>query len=228
LQPRTGVRLKPDRAYVELATGAEARVRNEDAPLAAVFVNGGTERSVPGTWSATSEWLAQKLAPRFPELAFVEVRYRTKSWNELRSCTADAHAALAAADRPAILVGFSMGGAVAIGAASYDGVRALLGLAPWIPPQLALDAVAGKRFDVVQGAWDRSLPGLPGVAPAHSRAGFERALAVGAHGTYTLVPRGLHGVAVRRRNGGLATLPGAKRWLAPVSAALARFVHARE
>ena len=45
-----------------LARGAEARVRNPDAPLAAVLVNGGTARRVPGTWSATSEWLAERLA----------------------------------------------------------------------------------------------------------------------------------------------------------------------
>ena len=59
-----------------LPTGAEARVRNEDAACAVVLVTGGTAKRVPGTWSATSEWLAQRLAPRFPGLAFFEVRYR--------------------------------------------------------------------------------------------------------------------------------------------------------
>jgi pimeloyl-ACP methyl ester carboxylesterase len=209
--------------YLALPTGAEARVRNDDGALAAILVNGGSARRVPGTWSATSEWLAEHLATRFPEVAFVEVRYRTKSWNELGSCVADAEAALGSTRRPTILVGFSMGGAVAIGAARHDDVGAVLGLAPWIPPQLGLDTLAGMRFDVVHGGWDRRLPGIPGVNPTHSRAGFERALAAGAHGTYTLVPRGLHGVAVRARNGNLATLPGATRWIEPVSAALERF-----
>jgi hypothetical protein len=117
-----------------------------------------------------------------------------------------------------------MGGAVAIAAADDGRVGAVLGLAPWIPPELALDNLAGERFDVVQGAWDRSLPGIPGVSPSHSRAGFERALAAGATGTYTLVARGLHGVAVRSRGGTLVALPRARGWLSPVTAALERFL----
>lgn len=209
-----------------LPTGADARVRNDAGGRAAVLLNGGTVARVPGTWSATSEWLAERLAPRFPDLAFYEVRYRLKSWKELHSCIADARAALEAADRPAIAVGFSMGGAVAISCAKDERVGAVLGLAPWIPPELPLDPLAGERLDVVQGAWDRSLPGIPGVAPSHSRAGFERALAAGATGTYTLVPRGLHGVAVRSRRGRLVALPGATRWLPPIAAALERFLHA--
>jgi pimeloyl-ACP methyl ester carboxylesterase len=206
-----------------LATGAEARLRNEDAPRAAILVNGGTARRLPGTWSATSEWFATRLAPRFPEVAFVEVRYRVKSWHELPSCFEDAEAALDLVDRPAILVGFSMGGAVAIGAAGHEHAGPILGLAPWIPPELDLSALDGRRLDVVHGAWDRWFPGIPGVSPGHSRAGFERARAGGATGTYTLVPRGLHGVAVRARNGSLVALPAAKRWLGPVSASIAAF-----
>jgi pimeloyl-ACP methyl ester carboxylesterase len=207
-----------------LPTGAEARIRNEAGGRVAVIVNGGTAARVPGTWSATSEWLAERLAPRFPDLAFCEVRYRLKSWRELGSCVADARAALEAADRPAILVGFSMGGAVAIASAEDERVGAVLGLSPWIPPELPLHTIDGERFDVVQGAWDRSLPGIPGVPPSHSRAGFERALASGATGTYTLVPRGLHGTAVRSRRGKLVALPAAGRWLPPIAAVLERFL----
>lgn len=186
-------------------------------------MNGGTGRAVPGTWSATSEWFAQRLSRQFPGIAFVEVRYRTKSWHEIPACIEDAEAALDAADRPTLLVGFSMGGAVAIGAARHPLAGPVLGLAPWIPPELDVGTLAGRRFDVVQGAWDRWFPGIPGVSPGHSRLGFERALEAGATGTYTLIPRGLHGVAVRSRGGGLVTLPGAGRWLAPVSGALTRF-----
>jgi pimeloyl-ACP methyl ester carboxylesterase len=215
-------RLKPEPTVLALASGAEARIRNGDAPRAAVLVNGGTARRVPGTWSATSEWLALRLSRQFPEIALVEVRYRTKSWHALPACIEDAGAALDLLERPAMLVGFSMGGAVAIGAAVHAQVGPVLGLAPWIPPELDFAPLADRRFDVVHGAWDRWLPGIPGVSPAHSRAGFERARAAGASGTYTLIPRGLHGVAVRSRRG-LVTLPGASRWLGPVSAALARF-----
>lgn len=206
-----------------LARGAEARARNPDGSRAAVLVNGGTSRRVPGTWSATSEWLAERLAARFPDVAFVEVRYRTKSWNELPSCIEDAEDALTATARPSILVGFSMGGAVAIGAADHEGAAAVLGLAPWIPPQLDLSPLRGKRFDVVHGAWDRWLPLVPGVSAKHSRSGFERALSAGAHGTYTVIARGLHGVALRARGGSLIALPRAKAWLGPVSDAIEHF-----
>ena len=78
-----------------------------------------------------------------------------------------------------MLVGFSMGGAVSIGAAAHPTVDTVLGLAPWIPDRLPLDPIRGKRLDVVHGAWDRWLPGVPGVSPSLSRRGFERALDAG-------------------------------------------------
>ena len=108
---------------VTLATGGEVRMRNEGGRLAAVLANGGTAKQVPGTWSATSELLAAELAPRHPEIAFAEVRYRVKSWNALESCMADTEAALDLAEslgaRRALLIGFSMGGAVSIGVAAH-------------------------------------------------------------------------------------------------------------
>lgn len=211
-----------------LATGAEARLRNEDASRAVVLVNGGTARPVPGTWSATSELLASELAPRFPELRFVEVRYRVKTWKELDACTDDARAAvdLAAAGGAGavLLVGFSMGGAVSVRVADDERVAGVLGLAPWIPDPLPVDGLRGKRLDVVHGAWDRYLPGIPGVSPAHSRAGFERALTAGANGTYALIERGLHGCALRGRSGGLLRLPRWRAWVEHTETALRRFV----
>ncbi len=208
---------------VPLASGAEARLNNESASLAVVLVNGGSARAVPGTWSATSELLATELAPRFPELAFAEVRYRIKTWNELDSCLADARAALDLVARPSLLVGFSMGGAVSIGVAAHPAVIGVLGLAPWIPGQLPLDGLRGKTLDVLHGAWDRYLPGIPGVSAASSRRAFERARALGIAGTYTLIPRGLHGAAVRRGSGGIVRLPRARAWIDAVGARLELF-----
>ena len=153
---------------VALATGADLRLRNEGAPLAVVLVNGGLAKAVPGTWSATSELLATELAPRFPGLAFAEVRYRIKSWNALDSCMADGRAALDLVARPSLLVGFSMGGAVSIGIAAHPDAVGVLGLAPWIPDRLTLDGLRGKRLDVLHGSWDRYLPGIPGVSAASS------------------------------------------------------------
>ena len=211
----------------QLASGAEARIRNEGASLWAILVNGGTAKHVPGTWSATSELLAVELAPRFPGICFVEVRYRVKTWKELDSCMADAGSALdlAYADgaQDALLVGFSMGGAVSIGVAGHDAAAGVFGLAPWIPGQLSLDGLRGKRLDVVHGAWDRYLPGVPGVSPASSRAGFERAQALGVEGTYTLIPGGLHGCAVRASSGRLVRLPRWRRWVERVGAGLEGF-----
>jgi hypothetical protein len=210
-----------------LPTGADARLRNDAGPLAAVFVNGGTARPVPGTWSATSELLVEELAPRLPGLRFLEVRYRIKTWNALQSCTDDAAAALelavAGGARSALLVGFSMGGAVAIGAAGHDAVARVLGLAPWVPDRLRLDGLRGKRLDVVHGSWDRHLPGVPGVSPASSREGFERARRLGVAGTYTVIPGGLHGCAVRSPLGGVVRLPRWRRWVKLVGDALDEF-----
>lgn len=208
---------------VPLASGAEARLRNEEAGVAAVLVNGGTARAVPGTWSATSELLADELAPRFPGVAFVEVRYRVKTWNELPSCMADAEAALDLLQRESLLVGFSMGGAVSIGVAAHEAAAAVMGLAPWIPERLPLDGLRGKRLDVVHGSWDRPLPGVPGVSAASSRRGFERARALGIEGSYTLIERGLHGAALRGRGGRLLRLPRWRAWVDHVAGRLDRF-----
>ena len=206
---------------VPLDTGADARLRNEDAAVAAVFLNGGTAKTVPGTWSATSELLADEFAPRFPGVMFAEVRYRVKTWNELPSCIADAHAALDLADRPSVLVGFSMGGAVSIGVAAHDAAVGVVGLAPWLPDRLPLDGLLGKHFDVIHGSWDRYLPGIPGVSASSSRRGFERARALGVEGSYALIPRGLHGAAVRRPSGAILRLPRWRAWVEHVAARLA-------
>ncbi len=216
---------------VALSTGADVRLHNEGAPLVAILANGGTAKAVAGTWSATSELLATELAPRHPGITFGEVRYRVKSWNALPSCMADTEAAVELARNEGVghtlLIGFSMGGAVSIGIAGHAGVRGVLGLAPWIPPELDLAGLEGKRLDVVHGAWDRWLPGIPGVSPASSRAGFERARALGVEGTYALLDRALHGAAVRSRSGELVRLPRWRAWVTCVDEALTRFASSR-
>jgi pimeloyl-ACP methyl ester carboxylesterase len=211
---------------VALETGAEARFSSAHAPFAAVLVNGGTSRRVHGTWSATSELLARELSPRFPGIGFVEVRYRIKSWKALEWCMEDAAAAVEVAvaegaDR-CLLIGFSMGGAVSIGVSGLDAVSGVLGLSPWIPGRLSLDGLVGKRLDVLQGGLDRALPGIPGISPASSRAGFERARSLGVEGTYGLVSGGLHGCAVRGPFGRLVRLPRWRAWVDGVAVVLER------
>lgn len=208
-----------------LSTGAEIRVTGPTERCAVVCVNGGQAREVEGTWSATVEWLVRRLAPRVPELGFAEVRYRVKSWKRLESCFEDARAAVreVGAERT-LLMGFSMGGAVSIGIADEPGVEAVVGLAPWIPEQLDLRRLRGKRLTVIHGALDRWLPGIPGVSARHSREGFDRARERGAVGRYVLVPGGLHGVALRKPSGGLLTLPRADRWTEPIEQELRGFI----
>jgi pimeloyl-ACP methyl ester carboxylesterase len=210
-----------------LATGAEARWTGKPGPRAVICVNGGTAAEVPGTWSASIEWLVRRLAPSFPGLPFLEVRYRVKSWRRLDSCVEDGRAALEAArssgaERVALLA-FSMGGAVAVRNAAAPEVSLVAGVNPWLPPELALEPLAGRRFAIVHGALDAPLPGIPGVKPSLSQAAFERARALGVDVSRIVVPGALHAVALRRPSGGLLALPGARRYGELVGAELERF-----
>ena len=195
-----------------------------DDGLAVVCVNGGQASEVAGTWSASLEWLVGRLAPQFPRLRFGEVRYRIKSWRKLDWCIEDARAAVRALGAPRTLfVGFSMGGAVATQAADEPTVQTVVGLAPWLPERLPLDPLRGRRLRVLHGTLDRWLPGIPGVSPKGSRAGFERARALGVEGEYTLIPGALHGVAVRAHWGHAFPLPRAATWARLVAEELAAF-----
>lgn len=196
-----------------LASGAEARWSGSPDEWAVVCVDGGTAAEVPGTWSASVEWLVRRLRLHFPAHGFLEVRYRTKSWRRFDSCVEDGRAAVdaarsAGAERIALL-GFSMGGAVAVRNAALDGVAGVIGVNPWLPQQLDLAPLAAKRLSIVHGAFDAPLPGVPGVKPSLSALAAERARAVGADVRRSVVP-GFHAVALRRRSGGLVPVPGAR------------------
>ena len=210
-----------------LATGAEARWTNAGAPRVVVCVNGGTAAEVQGTWSASVEWLVRRLAARLPGLGFLEVRYRTKSWHRLEECADDARAALGAARAEDVddvaLLGFSMGGAVAVRVAADPAVRHVIGLAPWLPPQLDLSPLDGRRLAIVHGSWDRGLPFLPGVSPELSRRGYERARARGVEAVRTVIPGAIHPIALRSPWGAAVPMPRAGRWEELVGAELERF-----
>jgi pimeloyl-ACP methyl ester carboxylesterase len=207
-----------------LSTGAELRLTGPAHGSAVICVNGGQAGEVEGTWSATLEWLVHRLASRFPALRFGEVRYRVKSWRKLDWCIEDARAAIHEVAAPrALLLGFSMGGAVAAGCAAEPSVTGVLGLAPWIPDRLSVEPLRGKRLRVLHGSLDRYLPGVPGVSPTLSRRGFDRALAIGATGEYTIVRGGLHGVALRSPSGSPVPLPRARRFAELIEDELALF-----
>lgn len=199
-------------------------MRGPQEGAAVVCVNGGQRAEVEGTWSASLEWLVERLAPRFPALRFAEVRYRVKSWNRLDSCVEDGREAIrAVAAGRTLLVGFSMGGAVAALCADEPSVQVVVGLPPWLPEQLPLGALRERRFLVVHGSLDRALPGVPGVSAASSRRGFARAQALGVEGDYSVVRGAVHGLALRGPRGTPMRLPGARRLAARIESEIARF-----
>ena len=208
----------------ELASGAEARWTNPGAPRAVVCVNGGTAAEVPGTWSASVEWLVDALGPRFPGLSFLEVRYRLKSWRRLELCIEDAQAAITATEAEEVaLLGFSMGGAVSVHVAGDARVSTVIALAPWLYDQLDVAPLDGRRFAILHGALDRGLPGIPGVAPELSLRGFERARARGVDASRTIIRGAIHPIALRAPWGKTVPMPRARRWAGLVGEELTRF-----
>ena len=184
-------------------------------------MNGGRAALVPGTWSASIEWLVSHLRPRLPECRFAEVRYRVKSWNRLHDCIDDAREAIeAVGTERVVLLGFSMGGAVAVSCADDPRVDRVIGLAPWLFDRLDVSTLAGKRLRVLHGSLDRAFPGVPGVAPELSRRGFERALAAGATGEYTTIGGAVHAIALRAPTGQPVPLPRAGSWRSHIESEL--------
>ena len=213
--------LEPRRRVTRLETGAELRRTGDGRCGAVVCVNGGQARELEGTWSASIEWLVRRVAPRLPELTFAEVRYRVRSWRRLDLCIEDARAALheVAAERT-LLVGFSMGGAVAISAADDPSVAGVLGLAPWIPDALDVSPIAGKRLAVLHGALDRGSRGSRASPPpsrARRRAGARGGRRVQLHARPGRGPRARAACSVGRPRPAPARRPlgGARRGRAP-------------
>ena len=87
-------------------------------------------------------------------------------WNRFDSCLEDARSAIERIDAErTLLLGFSMGGAVAISVADDPRVEGVLGLAPWIPDRLSVEPLRGRRLDVIHGSLDRAFPGIPASHP---------------------------------------------------------------
>jgi dienelactone hydrolase len=213
---------------ITLPGGAGLRVRGgfDDAGAPSLLLFGGsTHRDAAGTWSATSEWLARRIAREHPDWAVAEVRYRFGSWRRLVAASEDGHAAIRALEGmgrpPGALVGFSLGGRVAVALAGADSVRTVVGLAAWLPDGVDLRPLIGRRLHLAHGTLDRALPGLPGVSPRISEAAAARAGALGVPAELTMIAGGVHGVAARGRFSGLVPLPRAGRWAEVVMAAVA-------
>jgi dienelactone hydrolase len=189
--------------------------------LIVLGLGGSVARPAPPRWSASITWLLRRLMHDAPGFAYAELRYRNRSWRAVAECIRDAREALAAfpADAVVVPVGFSMGGGIAIGIAGDARVPGVIGLAPWVPEQIPLGGLRGKRLAIIHGSRDRSLPFLPGVPPEHSRQVMARATAAGARTSHLLIEGAIHAIAVRTALG-LVPLPHARAWATAVEAEL--------
>ena len=205
------------------ATGADARLRNEAAPAAVVLFNGGTAKAVPGTWSATSELLATELAPRFPGLAFAEVRYRIKTGTgSTRAWRTRARRSISVARRLAARRLLDGRGCLDRASPGTGGCRRARpravdpGRAPARRPAGEAAGRPPRRLGPVPA-------GDPGRQPGELAEGLRARAALGVEGTYRSIPRGLHGAAVRRRSGGSCACRAAGAWVEGVGERLELF-----
>ena len=77
-------------------------------------------------------------------------------------------------DIPVVLLGHSMGARTAVAVADDSSVTGVVALAPWLPPQDAVDALAGKHLVAAHGRSDRI------TSYTHTEAFVERASRVAA------------------------------------------------
>ena len=208
-----------------LASGGVLRLSAPLAKLGAepivLGLGGSVARPSAPRWSASITWLLGRLAREVPRLAYAELRYHDRSWRAIAECLRDAREALAVLPcAPQVVpIGFSMGGGIAIAIADDRRVSGAIGLAPWVPEQIPLGQLRGKRLDLIHGSRDRALPFLPGVPPEHSRRLLGRASAAGALASLTMIEGAIHAIAVSTPFGHVP-LPHARAWSVAVAARL--------
>jgi dienelactone hydrolase len=207
---------------VALASGGTLRFHGESHGVPVVLGLGGSVARPPEPrWSASITWLLGRLSREVPACAYAELRYHNRSWRAIAECVRDAREALAVlpAASEVVPIGFSMGGGIAIAIADDPRVQSVIGLAPWVPEQIPLEPLRGKRLALIHGSRDRYLPLLAGVPPEHSRRLVGRASDAGALASFTLIAGAIHGIAVSTPFG-LVPLPRARAWSAAVSSVL--------
>jgi pimeloyl-ACP methyl ester carboxylesterase len=142
-----------------------------DVRALALMLHGGAERG-PDPIDERSlafrrtRWMTTTIAGRLGRsgVRTALLRFEVKGWNAGRgpepspvADTRDALARLRAAvpDLPIVLVGHSMGARTAAWAADEPGVVGVVGLAPWLPVDDPVQALAGKHLVAAHGRRDR-------------------------------------------------------------------------
>ncbi|MEO7125679.1 MAG: dienelactone hydrolase family protein [Nakamurella sp.] len=132
-------------------------------------------------------------------LAVARLRFTTRGWNDDGAQPlADALWALGELssrfpELPIGVVGHSMGGRVALRVTNYPSVRAIIGLAPWIPPGEPITTGFGTSVMLIHGGRDRT---------TSAQASIERVETLRAAGMpagFVLVNRDGHGMLRRPR-----------------------------
>jgi alpha-beta hydrolase superfamily lysophospholipase len=130
-------------------------------------------------------------------LAVARLRNELRGWNgDRRPPVRDAAQALDQLsarfpDVPIALVGHSMGGRAAVYAAGHEGVRAVVGLAPWLEGGDPVAQLAGRRVLLVHGSRDRMTSAAATVRFA------ERASRTADAVTFVSVEGGRHAMLAR-------------------------------
>lgn len=132
-------------------------------------------------------------------LLVAQVRYQVRGWNgDAQSPVADVQWALDQLTArftgvPVALVGHSMGGRAAMYAAGHPGVRAVVGLAPWIETGDPVTPLAGRRVLIAHGALDRTTSPRSSADYARAAEGLAESM------SYVRVQGGRHAMLRRAR-----------------------------
>jgi alpha-beta hydrolase superfamily lysophospholipase len=179
-----------------------------DVRAIAVVLHGGRDRSTMATRPTQVAvlrmlpfaWALRRMGRR-RGIAVARVRFRVRGWNGSSgpipvgeaqpSPVADATAALDWLTKrypevPIVIVGHSMGGRTALRVGGYPGVRAIVGLAPWVNAGEPYRQLAGRDLLILHGTADTW------TDPAASARLADAAASLGARVSYLSVIGGKH------------------------------------
>ena len=146
----------------DLPRVAWQRLLPPSAPVALVLPGGKARSEMrPSTLSfgqLRMRPFATALVEGLPSVSVGTVQYRHRGWNAPRQDpAADVRAVLDAlpGDAPVVLIGHSMGGRAGIAAADHPRVTGVVGMAPWLPEEDGVRAVAGRTVVLAHGSKDR-------------------------------------------------------------------------